>query len=234
MAREFDRNMFVMLLAIMVGVIIITYFVADIMRRAEIENLTNQLDIKTGEIETITANNINFTNHFMKSSVLLDSAREDRAFGDYHFDLALLWYDSALSSKNASNMDVYKNMTIDNLTNAMEKYLISHQNYKESGKFFDATKAFTTYDKYLEVLNLYVSLTQSGARLTMLRYNASKYLIQITENITFINNTVTFSENVSELMEDFNFTMSMYDSELETYEDTQEDIDEYDFFDEIR
>ena len=35
MVKEFDRNMFIMLLAIMIGVVIITYFAADIMKNIE-------------------------------------------------------------------------------------------------------------------------------------------------------------------------------------------------------
>ena len=64
MARELDRNMFIMLLSIMIAAIIITYFAADIVRRSEIEKLTT-------EIETIEERNINFTDRFLKSSVLL-------------------------------------------------------------------------------------------------------------------------------------------------------------------
>jgi len=81
---------------------------------------------------------------------------------------------------------------------------------------------------------LYVSLTQSGARLTMLRYNASSYLKQIAENITWVNNTVVLSENVTLLLGMFMETMDEVGKEEGTYEEIQEDLDEYEFFDEER
>jgi hypothetical protein len=224
MAREFTKNMFVMLFSIMIGAIIITYFVGDIIYRSDIETLAVQ---HTTEIESLEEMNINFTSHFLSSSVLLDESREDRAFGNYHFDLAFLWLKSALVEENSSTLDVYKNRTIDNCTYAMEKYLISHQNFKEAKIFFNDTKAYTSYEKYLEILDLYVSLTASGARLTMLRYNASKYLKYMAENLSL-------DMNISALFELFNETMDLYEEELDIYEDYQDEIDEYEFFEEIR
>jgi len=231
MAREFTKNMFVMLLSIMVGAIIVTYFVGDIVYQSNIRSLTTQ---HTVEIETIEGKNINFTDHFLKSSVLLDSAREDRAFGNYHFDLAFLWYQSALSERNSSLMELYKNRTIDNCTNAMPQYLNSHQNFESAKSSFNDTKPYTSYEKYLEILDLYVGLTGSGARLAMLRYNATMYLKQLAENLTMINGTAGYSENISELMDLFNKTIEDYEDELGTYEEYQEEIDEYEFFEETR
>ena len=173
MTKEFDRNMFVMLAALMIGVIIITYFVADIVNRSKIDTLTEEHNV---EITTIKGKNENFTSNFLRSSVILDQAREDRALGNYYFDLAFLWYKSALSAKNGSMMELYKTRGIDNSTNAMPEYDNSHLNFREARNYFNYTKSFTTYDKYLIILDLYVKLTESGARLTMLRYNASLYL----------------------------------------------------------
>jgi len=227
MAREFDRNMFIMLLAIMIGAIVITFFVADIINRSKIETL----NIKhTEEMETMAGKNLNFTNHFMKSSVLLDASREDRAYGDYHFDLAFLFYNTALSEENSSIIESYQARTIDNCTNAMEKYLISHENFVSAKGFFNDTKTYTSYEKYLEILDLYIGLTGSGAKLTMLRYNASKYLKYMAENLTKIGGLT----NISELMDMFNQTMDLYEQESGEYDDCKEKIDEYEFFDEIR
>ena len=58
MAREFNRNMFIMLLAIMIGIIIITFFAADIIKRSEIETLQSE---HTVEIKGIQSRNENFT-----------------------------------------------------------------------------------------------------------------------------------------------------------------------------
>ncbi len=234
MARLFDRNMFVMLLVIMIGAIIITYFVADIMRQAEREEWQEKETGYRSEIVTIKGQSENFTSHFLKSSVVLDQAREDRAFGNYHFDLAFLWYNSALSEKNSSTMELYKNRTIDNCTNALPKYLNSYQNFESAKSFFNDTKSYTTYEKYLEVLDLYVGLTGSGAKLAMLRYNATKYLKQLAENLTMVNGTVTYLENVTELLVLFNETTGLYGEELVLFEEYRDAIDEYEFFEEIR
>lgn len=233
MAREFNRNIFVMLLAILVGVIIITYFVADIVNRSKIETLTTHYK---GELTTVKGKSENFTSHFLKSSVVLDQAREDRAFGNYHFDLAFLWYQSALSEKNSSLMDLYKERGIDNCTNAMPYYYNSQLNFEEAKKHFNGTKSFTDIGKYLTILDLYISLTASGSRLTMLRYNASKYLMYLTENLTFDaeTNKITYLINVTGLLMIFEETMGAYQEELENYEEIQDEIDEYEFFEEER
>jgi len=224
MVRVFDRNMFIMTFSVMIGFIVITYFVADIVHRSQIQALNTE---HTLEIETIEENNINFTSGFLESSVLLDSAREDRAFGNYHFDIAHLFYTSALSERNQSVMNDYKNLSIYNSTQAMPMYLSSHYNFLEASDFFETTKGFTVYGNYLQLLNLYVNLTQSGARLTMLRYNASLYLKMLTENITYVNGSGAL-ENMIELLLLFNETMAMYGGELGGYEELLEEIDEYD------
>ena len=233
MGREFTRNMFAMLLTIMLGAIIITYFAADIINRSTIETLTSQYQ---GEITTVRDKSENFTSHFLKSSVVLDQAREDRAFGNYHFDLAFLWYQSALSEKNGSLFGLYKIRGIDNCTNAMPNYYYSHLNFEEAKAYFEDTKAYTDIDKYLTILDLYANLTGSGSRLAMLRYNASQYLMYLTENLTFDeeNNSVTFMGNVSELMLLFGGAMGEYQEELDIYEGYQDEIDEYKFFEEAR
>lgn len=224
MAKIFDRNLFIMLFSIMVGVIIVTYFMADIVNQTKIDQLTAQ---HTVEIETIEEMNINFTNNFLESSVLLDSAREFRAFGNYHFDLGSLFYTSALSENNISKINEYKNMSIDNCTEAMPKYLNSYLNFESASNFFNNTKKHTTYGHYLDLLNLYIKLTDSGAKLTMLRYNASIYLKYLSENIT-IQNGSAFVTNETGLMDLLNMTLMMYGAEAGNYEDIEQDIDEYD------
>ena len=224
MARLFDKNMFIILMAIMIGFIIITYFVADIVNQSKIDTLTIA---HVSEVEAIEEMNINFTNNFLESSVLLDSAREYRAFGNYHFELASIFFNSALSEKNISIMELYKNRTIDNCTEAMPKYNISNLNFKAASSFFDNTKKYTEYDGYLRLLDIYVNLTESGAKLTMLRYNASKYLKYLAENITVINGIVAL-DNVSDLMDLFNETIEMYGGESDIYDIIEEELDEYD------
>ena len=75
---------------------------------------------------------------------------------------------------------------------------------------------------------MYVNLTNSGAKLTLLRYNATIYLKIIAENITFVNNSaVPLMENLSDIMDLFNQTMMEYGGELGNYEEIQDEIDEY-------
>jgi len=223
MARLFDRNMFIILMAIMIGIITITYFVADIVNQSKINTLTTA---HVSEVEAIENMNINFTNNFLESSVLLDSAREYRAFGNYHFELASIFFTSSLSEKNISMIELYKNRTIDNCSEAMPKYNISNLNFKTSSSFFDNTKKYTKYDGYLQLLDIYVNLTESGARLTMLRYNASKYLKYLAENITLIDGSAAL-DNVSDLMDLFNETVYMYEGESDIYDVIEEELDEY-------
>ena len=223
--RVFDKNMLIMAVAIMVGIVVITYFVADIVHRSQIQELNTE---HTHEIENIEENNINFTSSFLESSVLLDSAREDRAFGNYHFDIGRLFYTTALTEINATIVVSYKNISINNCTLAMPKYLTSHQNFNQASIFFNSSKKFTVYTNYIELLNLYVNLSQSGAKLTMLRYNASQYLMMLAENITISNNGSVVLENVTELENLFNETMAMYGAEMGNYEELQDEIDEYD------
>jgi hypothetical protein len=221
--------MFVMLSAIMIGAIIITYFVADIANRSKIDTLTV-------EIKNINIRTENFTSYFIKSSVVLDMAREDRAFGNYHFDLAFLWYRSALAEDNQTLFGLYKTWGTDNCTEAMPNYYNAKLNFDEANLYFKETKNYTASDKYQIVLDLYRNLTSSGSRLAMLRYNASKYLTYLTENMTYNaeSNNVTFLVDMTEMLALFEDTIDSYDAENEIYEGIQEEIDEYEFFDEER
>ncbi len=232
MGREFTRNMFVMLLTIMLGAILITYFAADIVNQSTIETLTSQYQ---GELTNVKDRSENFTSHFLKSSVVLDQAREDRAFGNYHFDLAFLWYQSALSEKNSTLMDLYKARGIDNCTNAMPYYYYSHLNFQDAKSYFNDTKQYSEV-KHLDILDLYINLTESGSRLTLLRYNATKYLGYLTENLTFNaeTNTVTYIENMTMIIEMFEEILGEYALELVIFEELKDEIDEYEFFDEQR
>lgn len=233
MARLFDRNMFIMLLSIMIGAIIITYFIADITNRGIWE--VKEEGYKT-EIKDIKDKSENFTSLFLKSNILLDQAREDRAFGNYHFDLAFLWYNSALSEKNSSQMEIFKLRGIENCTYAMPLYVASNEEFFEAKNYFNITKQYTQVEKYLTMLDLYVSLTSSGSNLTNLRYNACQYMIYLIENLTFNfeTNNVLYMENVTGLLDMFNQTMAAYGVQMVQYEQIQDEIDEYEFFDENR
>ena len=224
MVRVFDRNMFIMMFAVMIGVVVITYFIGDIVYQSQLNQLTSK---HVTEMETIEERHINFTSSFLESSVLLDSAREDRAFGNYHFDISRLFYTSALSEKNETVFKEYQGWCIENCSAAMPMYETSHKNFKMASSFFNATQKFTDYQNYIVLLDMYVNLTNSGARLTLLRYNASMYLKMLAENLTFVNGSALL-ENATMLEDLLNATMMMYAGEIGNYEQIQKEIDEYD------
>ena len=225
MAREFTRKLFMIVLSVMAGIIVITFVLADVVHQSQIQQLNSE---HISELENIAENNIYFTSSFLESSVLLDSAREDRAFGNYHFDLAHLFFTSALSERNETIMDWYKLDCTMNCSKALPKYDISSQNFNLASSFFESTKQYTDFQSYITLLSLYVNLSNSGAKLTLLRYNATIYLKMIAENITFVNDTaVPLMENLTELMDLFNQTMAAYGGESGNYEEIQDEIDEY-------
>lgn len=236
MAREFTRNMFISLLAIMIGAIIITFFVADIQARIDVtRTLTAE---HQEEIESIESKNINFTSNYMKSTTILEQAREDRSWGNHHYELAWMWYKNALLEDNETDMNTLKSSGIDNCTKAMTYYKISNKNFKEATDRFILTKNYTNYYRYDDLIDIYINLTETGERLTMLRYNASNYLKMLTTNITFtmVNNvfTVIHNENISELFNLLNNTIFRIQIEEEQYLELLNLLDQFEFFDEIR
>ena len=222
MTREFTRNMFIMLVSIMVGVIIITFFVGDIMNRSKIDTLTEQHIV---EISDINSRNENFTNYYLQGAVKMDSAREVREVANYHFDFALFWFNNALANQS-------KNLTkqcIENCTNAMQKYLASHENFGKSKPYFEFARNFTNNSRYLEVLGYYIGFADAGQNITKLRYNASDYLRRAAENLSFGN-----MENVTILREMFNETEQAYEGAQQEYQEYRYQIDGYIFFSTIR
>jgi hypothetical protein len=222
MTREFTRNMFIMLVSIMVGVIVITFFVGDIINRSKMDTLTEQHNV---EISDINSRNENFTNYFLQGAVKMDSAREVREVANYYFDFALFWFNNALANQS-------KNLTkqcIDNCTNAMQKYLGSHDNFGKSKPYFEFARNFTNNSRYLEVLGYYISFADAGRNITMLRYNGSDYLRRAAENLSFGN-----MENVTILREMFNVTEQAYQGAAQEYQEFRYQIDGYIFFSTIR
>jgi len=216
MAREFTRNMFIMLVSIMVGVFIITYFAADIINRSKIETLTTAHVV---EIEDINSKNENFTNYFLQGSVKMDSAREIREVGNYYFDLAArIWYPQEEYQK-----------VIDNCTDAMSQYLMSNLKFAESKPYFIAAKTFTENPSYKGALGYYVAFANSGENITLLRYETARYLLYIAENLSLGN-----VGNATLLLENFSILESYYGEMLEEYNGYKDLIDLYIFFEEDR
>jgi hypothetical protein len=222
MTREFTRNMFIMLVSIMVGVIVITFFVGDIINRSKMDTLTVQHNV---EISDINSRNENFTNYFLQGAVKMDSAREVREVANYYFDFALFWFNNALANQSTN----LTKQCIDNCTNAMQKYLGSHENFGKSKPYFEFARNFTNNSRYLEVLGYYISFADAGQNITMLRYNASDYLRRAAENLSFGN-----MENVTMLMENFTIVEQAYQEAQQQYQEYRYQIDGYIFFSTIR
>jgi len=214
--------MFVMLVAIMIGVGIITYFTADIINRTRIDTLTTAHIV---EIEDINSKNENFTDYFLQGSIKIDSAREVRELGNYYFDFALFWFNNALRVTTES----YINQCIDNCSQAMTTYLASYLKFGESRPYFENAITFTEKPRYLEVLGYYVGFSHAGERITLLRYNASYFLKQAAENLSLGN-----MANLTDLLENFNLTEEMYGEQVGGYNDFRDQIDQFIFFDSIR
>lgn len=222
MVRIFDRNMFIMLVSIMIGVIVVTFFAADIMRRSEIEGYQDEIQTITTEKQLIEELSKNFTDHFFKSIGSLDLSREYRADGNTYFDLAAsLWYPQGEYEK-----------VMQNCTFSMDNHLFAYENFLNTKVFFGQTGAFTSEEKYLTIIELYMSLSQSGAKMSMLRYNASKYLYSIAENKSLYGDNV----NVSDLLDLFNLTNAEYMMEFAVYTQILDEIEsEYGrFFNPVR
>jgi hypothetical protein len=222
MAREFTKNLFVMLVAIMVGVFIITYFVADIINRSKIETLNIENDVK---IQDLNSRNENFTNYYLQGSISMDSAREVREVGNYHFDFALFWFNNALINMSTSLIQ----RCTDNCTFAMGNYISSYAKFGESKPYFEKAVSYTDNNRYHEALGYYINFSMAGQYITLLRYNASDYLRQAAENLSFGN-----MENVTLLMENLTLTEDLYMGGLQEYNDLKNQIDTYLFFDPIR
>ena len=222
MTREFTKSMFVMLVAIMIGVFIITYFAADIINRSKIETLNIENDVK---IQDLNSRNENFTNYYLQGSISMDSAREVREVGNYHFDFALFWFNNALINISAPLIQ----RCIDNCTSAMGDYISSYGKFGESKPYFENALGYTDKNRYREALGYYINFSIAGQKITLLRYNASDYLRRAAENLSFGN-----MENVTLLMENFTLTEDLYMGGLQEYNDLKNQIDTYLFFDPIR
>jgi hypothetical protein len=222
MAREFTRNMFIMLVSIMVGVVIITFFIGDIINQSRIDTITIQ---HVTEISDINSKNENFTNNYLQGSVKLDSAREVREVANYYFDFALYWFNSALANQS-QNLTI---LCIENCTTALENYLAANQNFGKSQPYFVDARNYTNNARYLEILGYYVGFSEAGQNITMLRYNATCYLISAAENLSFGNMAL-----VELLMENFTIVEQSYQQAVQQYQEFRYQIDGYIFFSTIR
>ena len=149
----------------------------------------------------------------------MDSAREIREVWNYYFYLAArIWYPQGEYQK-----------VIGNCTNAMSQYLTSNLKFAESKPYFIAAKTFTENPSYKGALDYYVAFANSGENITLLRYEAAKYLLYASENLSLGN-----VENATFLLENFSILESHYDELLQEYNGHKDLIDRYIFFEEDR
>ena len=227
MARVFDRNMFIMLFSIMIGIVIITFFVADIMRKSQIDEIEER-HIK--EIKTIEKKNINFTSKFLDSLTSLNLAKKYRMEGEIDYQLGNAFYKNILSETNKTRFDNYKGYITSNCSSAMDNFLNSYMNFNDSIGNFNQSKNYTEYSVYLNLGDLYINYSKSGARLTQLRFDISKYLLYMGENLTFINGTVGFSQNISNLTALLDGALEEYMLEEELYLGLEDLIELYELY----
>jgi hypothetical protein len=220
------KNLLLILMTFIIIICLIVYFVSYNYYNSEIEYL-NKLHLD--EIQSIEEKNNNFNNVFIESLILEDSATIDRLLGNYHFDLALIFYNETLKQNDEIKMNEYKNITISNCDIANKVYLISSQNYKISKTFFNKSKNYTENINYLNLIDIYINLTKSGEKLSLYRYNSSILLKQLTENITYIDGSAD-QGNVTIILNLFYQNLTKYDQEIEIYEELLDDIEEYDLF----
>jgi hypothetical protein len=222
MVREFTRNMFIMLVAIMVGAVIITFFVGDIVNRSQIDSINSQHSI---EMTDLNSKNENFTDYMLQGSITLDAARETREVANYYFDFALYWFNLGLNTKNISNA----RQSMVNCSFAQGQYREAMAGFEHAPPYFLTARNYTNTSKYLEVIGYYIGFAHAGRNITQLRYNASLLLYSAAENLSLGN-----MQNVTDLMENFSAVEEQVGGAMQDYEGYRQQIDGYLFFSEIR
>jgi hypothetical protein len=104
----------------------------------------------------------------------------------------------------------------------MEEYINAYDNFLATAGFFNTTNQYTIEEKYISIIDLYIQLSESGAKISIIRYNASKYLRSIAENLSLYGE----GTNISDLLDLFNETNELYDQENDSYNDLKDDIED--------
>jgi len=217
MEFETNKNMAILFIIILILGVGATYLGINALKTGEIsslnediEDLQNQVDSKDEEITILENEGENFTYHLLRSLSLIDVSREIRANGNLHFDYAArIWF---------PQHDYQK--IIDNCTEAMTYYTTASENFDLAQDYFMETKEYTTVSSYQLVLDLYIDLSKSGYSLSMLRYNASVLLSDIAEKLL----NESYSDNTTELLEEFNATLMQFDALYQSGSAQQQDV----------
>jgi hypothetical protein len=127
-------------------------------------------------------------------------------------------------------MESYKSKAIENCTLALPEYYNSHLNFKGAMFSYTETYKYVDHEKYKNLLENYMSLSDSGSKLSMLRSNSTNYLRLLAENLTWVNETVEFMENVTillDLLEGAELELGM---ESQVYEEIKEEINDEGYY----
>ncbi|MDG6217871.1 MAG: hypothetical protein QCI00_00330, partial [Candidatus Thermoplasmatota archaeon] len=220
MKFEMNKNMAILFAIILVISSTATFLTVQFLKGAEIESLNesiaelqNEVETKETEITLLTLKGENFTYHLLRSMSLLDISSEIRGNGNLHFDYAArIWY---------PQHDYQR--VIDNCSQAMTYYQDAREKFDLAQDYFSETKEYTSISTYLQILDLYVELAKSGHSLSRLRYNASRELRDIAQDLL----NESFLENASELLDLFNMTLLTFDTQYQQgFSDYQDIIDE--------
>ncbi len=151
--KKFDVNLFVLLLAVMLVSITMTYILADYRNRTAMHTLTVRYEY---EISNITAKTERFFDNFSIALNYIDIARSDMENGLYHIELSKYYLETGSYnlSKNEGKGAFYY--------------------YNESNRFFNSSipriisaKPHATGD-YQILMDLYMNYTNIAKNLTMI------------------------------------------------------------------
>jgi len=233
MARLFDRNMFIIMIAIMMGVIVVTFFIADIVNQSKIDIINEEHIIEIGDINS---KNEEFTKNFLQGSVILNDARENREEGNiYYFD-AHFWYTNALVKASVYFVNNWVNATTEqlekcilNCEESMALYTESNLKFSESRPYFEKANTIELPKNYSTALGYYVNFSFTGERISLLRYNASYNLKKAAETLYVGDFT-----NASLFYGNYSLFDDLYNDLIELYNEQKEQINTFLFFSEDR
>lgn len=217
MEFELNKNMAILFIIVLFLGIGATYFAVETINKDKIDllnedinELENEIETKNDEINTLENEGENFTYHILRSMSLIDTSREIRSRGNLNFDYAArIWFPQEEYQK-----------VIDNCSKAMANYTLASEKFDLAEDYFTGTKEYTTISTYQTVLDLYINLSKSGYSLSMLRYNASLLISDIAEKLL----NESYSENTTELIEEFNETLMQFDGMYQQGLSTQQEI----------
>ncbi|HEC94716.1 MAG TPA: hypothetical protein ENI45_01970 [Thermoplasmatales archaeon] len=150
--KEFDVNLFVLFLALMIVAVTMTYIIGDYTNKAKIRTLTIRYEY---EISNITTRTEKFFDNYSKALTYIDVARSDLKNALYHFDLAQYQLNEGDYRNISSSCDA-----------ALYYYNSSNHVFTKSLAFIVNSQSHTP-QAYEELLTYYLNYTSAGINLTI-------------------------------------------------------------------